>query len=159
MSHNIRIIAQDQGETLNIAGGTYRIIVPGAATNGAYAIIEMSVPPGAGPVPHEHPGFEEIFFVLEGELYFTSANGTFPARKGDTVAIPKGGGVHNFKNRSEETAKLLCTVVPAGLDNFFSEAAAYLDTKPGNEVDIKEKLRLLSEKYGQQLYPPDYWER
>lgn len=159
MNTNIRIMAHSQAEKLNIAGGEYRILVPGTQTDGSYAIIEMSVPPGAGPVPHAHPDFEEIFFVLEGELNFYAKEGSTVVQKGDTVVIPKGGMVHNFKNLADQPAKLLCTVIPAGLDQFFTEAAAYLETQPGDAEAMKQYMQTLSEKYGQQLFPPDYWEK
>lgn len=158
MKHNIRINPYDKTEKLNIAGGTYRVLVPGTQTNDSYAVIEMSVPPGAGPVPHAHPDFEELFFVLEGELTFYTKEGSTLVQKGDTVVIPKGGMVHNFKNLAEQPAKLLCTVMPAGLDQFFTEAAAYLETQPDNATEMKQFLQTLAEKYGQQLYPADYWE-
>ncbi|WP_207424597.1 hypothetical protein [Desertivirga brevis] len=35
--------------------------------------------------------------------------------------IPKGGLLHCFENKTETTAHLLCTVVPAGLEKFFEE--------------------------------------
>ncbi len=158
MNTNIRITVHSQTEKLNIAGGEYRVLVPGTQTSDSYAIIEMSVPPGAGPVPHAHPDFEEIFFVLEGTLHFYTQEGSTLVQKGDTVVIPKGGRIHNFKNLADQPAKLLCTVVPAGLDQFFTEAAAYLETQPGDAEAMKQYMQTLSEKYGQQLFPPDYWE-
>lgn len=158
MNHNIRINAHDQAQKLNIAGGEYRVLVPGTQTDGNYAIIEMSVPPGAGPVPHAHPDFEEIFFVLEGQLTFYTQEGSTLVQKGDTIVIPKGGMVHNFKNLADQPAKLLCTVMPAGLDQFFTDAAVYMETPPDDAAAIKQHMQTLSEKYGQQLYPPDYWE-
>lgn len=91
MINNIKTIDNNQGHKLNIAGGAYRIIVSGKDTNGAYAIIEMTVPVGAGPVPHAHPNFEEIFYVIEGELNFRSETGHYTAQKGATIFIPKGG--------------------------------------------------------------------
>ena len=43
--------------------------VSGAASRGAYSLIEYSHRPGApGPPPHVHRQHEEAFFVLEGEL-------------------------------------------------------------------------------------------
>ncbi|RYD99112.1 MAG: cupin domain-containing protein [Sphingobacteriales bacterium] len=158
MNPDIRITAHSQTDKLNIAGGEYRVLVPGTQTNGSYAIIKMSVPPGAGPVPHAHPDFEELFFVLEGQLNFYTKEGSTVVQKGDTVVIPKGGMIHNFKNLADQPAKLLCTVMPAGLDQFFTEAAAYLETQPDNATEMKQFLQTLAEKYGQQLYPADYWE-
>jgi quercetin dioxygenase-like cupin family protein len=43
------------------------------------------------------------------------------ASVGDFIHIPRGT-VHSFKNVSDETAKLLCLVTPAGLEGFFAEA-------------------------------------
>ncbi len=158
MTNNIRTIDNNEGRKLNIAGGEYRIIISGKETNGTYAIIEMTVPIGAGPVPHSHPDFEETFFVLEGELTFKTENGSYTAQKGATVSIPKGGIIHNFKNNSNKTAKLLCTVVPAGLDDFFVEVNELINKNQDKEMDLKPSIQLISEKYGQKLYNPNFWD-
>ena len=158
MTNNIRTIDNNEGRKLNIAGGEYRIIMSGKETNGTYAIIEMTVPIGAGPVPHSHPDFEETFFVLEGELTFKTENGSYTAQKGATVSIPKGGIIHNFKNNSNKTAKLLCTVVPAGLDDFFVEVNELINKNQDKEMDLKPSIQLISEKYGQKLYNPNFWD-
>lgn len=158
MTNSIKKTDSNQGRKLNIAGGKYRIIISGKETHGTYAIIEMTVPIGAGPVPHTHPNFEEIFYVLEGELTFYSETGNFLAEKGATVSIPKGGNIHNFKNSSDKTAKLLCTVFPAGLDDFFVEVDELLNSNQDKELDIKEHIQLISEKYGQTLYSPNFWD-
>ena len=158
MTNNIRTIDNNEGRKLNIAGGEYRIIISGKETNGTYAIIEMTVPIGAGPVPHSHPDFEETFFVLEGELTFKTENGSYTAQKGATVSIPKGWIIHNFKNNSNKTAKLLCTVVPAGLDDFFVEVNELINKNQDKEMDLKPSIQLISEKYGQKLYNPNFWD-
>src|SRR5690554_1872608 len=100
MMESIRAIDKNQGQKLNIAGGEYRIITSGKETNGTYAVIEMTVPIGAGPVPHSHPNIQEIFYVLDGELTFKTQTEIFLAQKGTTISIPKGGIIHNFKNNS-----------------------------------------------------------
>lgn len=154
MEKKVDIIARDQGVLLPIAGGSYRIIVSTAQTDGEYAIIEMNVPPGGGPNPHRHRDFEETFFILEGEVEFTSLAGTKTARAGDLVRIPKNGEVHCFKNTSAVAAKLLCTVVPAGLDEFFEQASEIAKSDPDT---IPARLKVLAETYGQELFPPDYF--
>ncbi len=87
-----------------------------------------------------------------------SETGSFLAQKGATVSIPKGGIIHNFKNLSDKPAKLLCTVMPAGLDAFFIEAAEFMDSNQDKAMDVKENIRLISEKHGQVLYNPNYWD-
>ncbi|MBF4493069.1 cupin domain-containing protein [Flavobacterium sp. MR2016-29] len=153
----ILTINQSEGQKLKIAGGNYRIIISGKQTDGEYAVIEMSVPPGAGPNPHSHADFTETFYVLEGEVTFKSELGTYIAKKSSFVNIPKGGIVHGFKNLSNETAKLLCTVTPAGLDNLFEEMAAYLETaSTDTEKETQEKINALFGKYGQKIFPENY---
>ncbi|KAA5536393.1 cupin domain-containing protein [Taibaiella lutea] len=156
MANDIKTTDNEQGRKLNVAGGAYRIIISGKETDGNYAIIEMTVPIGAGPVPHSHPDFEEIFYVLEGEVNFKSESGNFLAQKGATVSIPKGGAIHNFKNISDQPAKLLCTVMPAGLDDFFIEVETLMNSNQSEGMDIKESIQLISEKYGQTLYSPNH---
>lgn len=46
MKTNISTFSHQEGETLGVAGGNYRIILSGDQTNHAYAVIEMLVPPG-----------------------------------------------------------------------------------------------------------------
>lgn len=50
-----------------------------------------------------------------------SEAGSYTAIKGSFVVIPEGGVVHYFKNVSDQLTHLLCTVVPAGLEEFFEE--------------------------------------
>ena len=159
-SKTILTVDASKGQKLKIAGGDYRIIISGSQTDGEYAVIEMSVPAGAGPNPHAHPNFAETFYVLEGEVIFKSEAGSYVAKKNAFINIPKGGAVHGFKNLSGKPAKLLCTVMPAGLDDLFQEMAEYLQTtalKSSNtEIEKKEKINEIFEKYDQKLYPENY---
>lgn len=61
------ITAQD-GQVLSVVGDTYRLVITGEETGGAYAAIDMLIPPQGGPGPHAHANFQESFYVLEGEI-------------------------------------------------------------------------------------------
>lgn len=161
MDSNVKIISSDEGETLAIAGGNYRIIISGDQTNGNYAVIEMTVPPGGGPPPHSHPETQEMFHVLEGEVEFKTEAGKQTVGKDGFVNIPFGGAVHCFKNISENHARLLCTVVPAGLENLFKEIG--VPVLPGQILPVpelndkrREFLKEIDLKYNQKTYPPDF---
>jgi len=158
MGSNIKIINKNEGECLGIAGGNYRIIISGEQTSGNYAVIEMTVPPGGGPPPHAHPDIQEMFHVLEGEVEFKTENGKQIVSKDGFVNIPLGGAIHCFKNTSEKPARLLCTVVPAGLENLFQEIGT--PVLPGQTLPIPELteerkafLKEMDLKYNQQTYP------
>lgn len=161
MKTNISTFSHQEGETLGVAGGNYRIILSGDQTNHAYAVIEMLVPPGGGPPPHSHPDTQEMFYLMEGELEFKTEGGKSILKEGGFVNIPLGGAIHCFKNISDGYARMLCTVVPAGLEEVFREIGE--PALPGEFLPLPphtpERMALLKEideKYGQKTYPPDY---
>jgi len=164
MDTPVLIIEKKDGKTLAVAGGNYRIIIPGAATNNSYAVIEMTVPPGGGPPPHSHPLTQEMFYVLEGELLFKTETGEQLVQQGGFVHIPFGGAIHCFQNISGSVAKLLCTVMPAGLENVFEEvgtpvaAGEFLPVPPMTE-ERKKLLQEVDKRNHQQTYPKDYLDR
>jgi quercetin dioxygenase-like cupin family protein len=161
MDTTIRVINKNEGDRLAIAGGNYRIIISGAETNGNYAVIEMTVPPGGGPPPHSHPKTQEMFHVLEGELEFKTEAGKQIVTKDGFINIPFGGAIHCFKNTSKNFARLLCTVVPAGLEDLFQEIGTPVQAgefPPAPELTEERKafLKEIDIKYGQKTYPSDY---
>lgn len=161
MIDKITTVDEREGQSLSVVGDAYWIIISGKQTGGEYAVIDMLVPPGGGPGPHSHANIHESFYVVEGEIEFKTEAGKYTAKKGSFVNIPKGGEVHCFKNTSNSMAHLLCTVIPAGLDEFFLEIGKPIDagTFPTPSHPSEEELKKLkeaAEKYGQKLYPPDY---
>jgi len=155
------ITGPTNGKNISVAGNNYRILISGEETNGAFATIDMIVPPGGGPGPHAHADINESFYVMDGEIEVKSEFGTTIATKGTFVTIPKGGVVHAFKNISENNAHLLCIVVPAGLDSFFMEIGTPVDfgqVIPPAQLtpEAVSKLQKIAEKYGQEIYPPDF---
>lgn len=149
------------GQNLSVVGDTYRILVTDKETGGAFAAIDMLIPPNGGPGPHSHAGFQESFYIIDGEIEVRSEVSTYIAKKGSFVSIPKGGIVHCFKNKTDQVAHLLCLVVPSGLEEFFMEigqpvaVGSFLPPPPMDEEAMKKILPIV-EKYGQKLFPPDY---
>jgi len=161
MKTDILIKEKTKGKTLGVAGGNYRIILSGNDTDQNYSVIEMVVPPGGGPPPHEHPHMQEMFYVLEGEVEFKTTQGKFTMSAGDLVNIPFNGGIHCFQNISDTSVRLLCTVVPAGLDEVFEKIgvpAALGEFPPVPEMTEERKalLKQLDEEHKQTTYPKNY---
>ena len=154
-------VSELQGENLSVVGDTYRILITGEETGGAFSTMEFNIPPNGGPGPHSHADFYESFYVVEGKVEVNSEAGSYTAEKGSFVLIPKGGIVHDFKNKTNQNAVLLCTVVPSGLETFFEEIGkpvAYGEFLPTPHMDeaSAKKLGVIAEKHGQKVYPPDY---
>ena len=150
------------GESLSVVGDTYRMLITGEQNDGAFAVIDMLIPPGGGPPgPHAHANFQESFYVISGEVVVKTKAQTYVARAGSFVSIPKGGVAHDFKNETQAPAHLLCLVVPAGLEKFFQEvgqpvAAGTFLPPPAMDPAAQQRLMATAEKYGQEVFPPDY---
>jgi quercetin dioxygenase-like cupin family protein len=160
-NRTVTAVGGQEGHGLAVVGDSYRIVIGGKQTEGAYAVIEMLVPPGGGPGPHAHPDFQESFYVLDGEVEVKTKAQNYTATKGSFINIPLGGIVHCFKNQTDKIAHLWCVVVPAGLEELFleiGEPAAFgtFLPPPPMDGDTMKKLKEIAEKHGQQLFPPDY---
>lgn len=161
MNNSVRILDPSEGDLLGVAGDNYRVIVGGADTGGSFSVLDMLIPPGGGPVPHAHPDIQEWFYVLDGELEYKTTAGTSSVGRGGFVYVPRGGAIHCFKNRTDKVARVLCVVIPAGLEEFFKEFG--VPVKAGEfpppvtlTPELEARLEELNRKYGQQTYPPDY---
>lgn len=112
---------------IGVVGDTYTILLSGNDTNGHFCLIDMHVPPGGGPPPHRHD-FEETFVILQGELEVTFRGTTSTVRAGDTINIPSNAP-HQFRNSSEQAARLLCVCSPAGQEDFFLQIGVPVETR------------------------------
>src|SRR5258705_6570435 len=103
-----------QGRTVAVVGDVYRFLATGEDTNGKYALWEAIVPPGGGPPPHVHSREEEGFYILEGEITLHVGEQQIVAKAGMFANMPVGTP-HSFKNESNQPARMLVSVAPAGL--------------------------------------------
>ncbi|MCI0462336.1 MAG: cupin domain-containing protein [Gemmataceae bacterium] len=129
----------------------------GEDTGGAFALIEVLVPPQSGPPPHVHRREDEAFYVLEGEFEVHIDGQRLTAGPGSWVTLAKGS-LHHFKNVSATAAKMLILAMPAGLDQFFLEAGREAtDTSPESGAlrpEDTEKLLAVAPKYGIEIELP-----
>jgi quercetin dioxygenase-like cupin family protein len=123
-------LSASEVETISINGNTIRVLDDGVTTDGRIGIVESVLDPGwPGPPQHIHYGQDETFFILEGNVRFTSGADTFVAHPGQLVTIP-AGDPHTFGNADgDRPARLLGSVSPARYIEFFRELA----TLPANE--------------------------
>lgn len=158
-SRNATIRTANDGRSLAVVGDVYRFLATGEDTNGKYAMWEAIVPPGGGPPPHIHSREEEAFFVIEGEITFQVGDKRIVAKAGAFANMPVGTA-HSFRNESEQQAKMIITVAPAGLEEMFFEAGlpvehgASVAPKP-SAADI-ERLLSVAPKYGIEILVPKH---
>ena len=143
-----------------VVGDTYTILVDGAQTNGSYCLIDMLIPHGGGPPPHRHD-FEEVFTVLEGQIEATFRGEKRVVKAGETLNVP-ANAPHQFTNADDKPARLLCTCIPSGQEEFFIEIGDVVPTRtspPPRLDDASKAARMakalsLASKYRTEILKP-----
>ncbi|MFI1963017.1 cupin domain-containing protein [Streptomyces pathocidini] len=89
---------------------------------------EVIIQPGQGHAPHNHPGSEEVLYVISGEGVQTVGEGAepFTIREGDAVYVP-AGVVHSTYNTTWRPLRLLAVYNPGGPEHV-------LDTLPDAKI-------------------------
>ena len=138
-------------------GDIYNLLVTGKESNNVFFQFEAIVPEGGGPPPHIHNREDETIYVVSGNVEFYLGDKKHLAKAGDFVYISRGT-VHNFKNVSKETAKLLLTFSPSGMDDYFAEVFTEVKEKnappPPITDELIRKLTEVAPKYGMTFLPP-----
>jgi mannose-6-phosphate isomerase-like protein (cupin superfamily) len=76
----------------------------------------------AGPRLHHHD-FDELFWVLDGELTFQLGDEVVTRRAGEIAFAPRGIH-HTFANHSGAPARTIIACTPAGFERYFARLAA-----------------------------------
>jgi quercetin dioxygenase-like cupin family protein len=98
--------------------GQARILLPGAATGNALALMEFSDPAGHAPPHHVHQNEEELWFVLDGEVTFFVGDQRHDLIPGQVAYGPRGIP-HSYLVRSPEGARLAVAFSPARIEEYF----------------------------------------
>ena len=91
-------------------GAAVNILVRAADTDGAWSMLDYTMPPRfAGPPAHRHAHTTETFYCVAGE-----------------AAVVPPGVAHAFANASDAPAKMLVHLTPGGFEAYFDDLAALL---------------------------------
>lgn len=150
------VVQPAQGASYSVLGDLYTIKAMGEDTGNAYALTEILVQPQNATPLHIHSREDEAFYIQEGELEFQLGDQTIVATAGTFLHSPKGQ-VHAFKNLGAKPAKMLCWVIPAGLEKFFAEVGVSVVEQtvvasPVSSAAIK-KVLVTAPKYGLEIVP------
>ena len=147
------VVEREQSRTanpLNVLGNLIRVKLNGSDTDWAYAIMEDTAAPQAGPPLHRHTREDESFYVLEGYYRFAVDGQEINAGPGTFVYAPRGTA-HTFQNIGQTPGRLLVTVQPAGLEVFLADLSTA--TVGMTEPDLKVIVPIF-EKHGLELLGP-----
>ncbi|HEX2244170.1 MAG TPA: cupin domain-containing protein [Gammaproteobacteria bacterium] len=120
MRDRASVFGAGEGKLFSARGSAMFFKATRASTNGAFSLMERTLPPGGRkPPPHIHTNCEEAFFVLDGEVEFSLGETTTIGRA-DTFVLVPGGVAHTFGNAGSTEARLLVIHAPA-MDAYFEE--------------------------------------
>jgi len=99
-----------------------RFVAPGSVTQGEFGLFEHQMQAHAGgPGPHYHQTFSESFYVVSGELTLY-ADGAWRQAGGGDFAYVSRGGVHGFRNDSDQPTSFLILFAPGiARERYFTE--------------------------------------
>lgn len=133
----------EPNETLNMLGEQFTVLAAGEETS-SYEVFVQIVPPGSGPPLHSHP-WHEAFYVLDGELDFSTGEQNLRAPIGTFVHFP-AGSANSFASRGG-TATILSLTSRPGAAAHFRESHRVNSEFPGDF----EKLVAVAGRHGLRL--------
>jgi quercetin dioxygenase-like cupin family protein len=156
-NRKIKILEPNKGKHIAIVGDINTILAFKEDTGGTYSFIEAKVFPGGGPIPHIQTREHEGFYVVEGQIIFNVDEQRIEAKPGTFVNIPPNV-LHSFKNETNENAKLIIVLSPAGLEQFFVETGLEVSNNsvkpPPLNDEQTQKFVSSASKYGMEIRPP-----
>ena len=97
----------------------------------AMSLMHVVLLPGKGHERHNHPGSDEILYLLSGRgEQMVDDDQTFPVGSGQAVFIPRGA-FHSTINTGWEPLVLLAIYAPAGAEEVLKELPDHRAHAPG----------------------------
>jgi quercetin dioxygenase-like cupin family protein len=153
MTSAMHAVAPLEGDAIWFNGALQNVKLPGAWSDDAVSLVEVSSTAGRATGLHTDPS-HETFYVLEGELLFHVDGEEYAAPAGQTVAVRRGVP-HAFLVVSE-TARFLVMNTPGTQERFFragGEPATSRDFGAAPPPD-HERTRAAAAEFGVKLLGP-----
>jgi len=139
-----RVLGPGDGDAVDLAGVGVRFMIGGERSGGGFSLVEHPLAPNTlGSPMHTHRNEDEYSFILEGTVGFELGGDVIDAKPGDLVFKPRGEP-HAFWNATDEPARFLEIISPAGFEHYFEEAAAMF---PADGPPDMEAFAALCERY------------
>lgn len=147
MDKRVLVTRRGEGEVLRCLGAEIKFLCGGEATARSWSVSECVAPPDVGPPPHHH-AWDEGYFVLDGDAWFTIGDREEHVGAGDFVCVP-GGTIHAFRG-GKVGARLLIFDAPAASEPFFRDTAREVRDLP----DDLPKMPQIGARHGVHFLPP-----
>ncbi len=129
------LIARDEGEHFHFLNNLFTAKLTGEDTNGLLTAMEFVGPKDFGPPLHRHDIEDELFYIVDGEVWFQCGEAEAVHTNGALAWLPRGLP-HQFQIRSD-TARVLQISSPAQFERF---VAALGRPAPGPTLPEPEEV-------------------
>ena len=145
-------VRADEGEARWWLGSLAVIKATATDTAGQMTILEITEPPGEGPL-HVHHGEDEGFLIVEGSATFEIGDTTIEAHAGDYVFGPRD--IPHRYTVGDAGCRLLFLMTPGGFEDLviaMSEPAGSRTLPPPSaEEPDWQRIATIAEAYGCEL--------
>jgi quercetin dioxygenase-like cupin family protein len=97
-----------------------------ANTDGHAAVLEVTIPPRTLVKPHQHSKEDELSIILSGRVGARVGDVTYEEVAAGSSIVKPRDIPHAMWNVTDEPARILEIVMPAGLEEYFAELAPVL---------------------------------
>src|SRR5215208_6045457 len=116
-----KIVGPRDGEAGFLRSIGVRFMIDGEEAGELFSLVEPPMSPRALAAPlHRHTREDEYSYVLEGRVGALLGDEVVVGGPGDLIFKPRNQW-HTFWNASDEPARLLEIIAPAGFERFFAE--------------------------------------
>jgi quercetin dioxygenase-like cupin family protein len=149
-STTAHVLGPAEGSYVQIGGLGVRHMIEADRTGGSFSMVEHPLAPRSlGSPIHTHTHEDEYSYIVEGTIGVQIGDETLEAHAGDLVFKPRGIP-HAFWNATDEPARLIELIAPAGFEAYFDEIAALF---PEDAPPDLAALPAVAERYGLELQP------
>ena len=145
----VTVVRAGEGKHGWLGGLGVTFKVPGADSNGGFALVEHPLKPRALAAPlHRHSREDEYSFVLRGRIGALLGGRVVYGQPGDLIYKPRSEW-HTFWNAGDDDASLLEIISPAGFERYFEELITLF---PAGRPE-PAKIGPIAARYGLELDP------
>lgn len=144
MLHSARVVTSGQGKTISVGVVNHVFKITAEESRGAYAVMEVVLPPRLLVPPHVHTCEDELSIVLDGTLGVRVEDEDYALGVGSFIFKPRGIP-HAVWNPGDAPNRCIEIISPGGLEHYFAELASVV--KAGGAHDFV-RMNRLDQKYG-----------
>ena len=119
-----KVVGPQDGMSVFLGTIGVRFMIDAPESGNRFSLVEHPMSPRVLAAPlHRHTREDEYSYVIEGRIGAQLGSEVVYGQKGDLIFKPRNQW-HTFWNASDEPARILEIISPAGFEEFFRELAA-----------------------------------